>query len=81
MGILPAEALIECKLRTKLPDLRPKAMLDEEQCDADNLSKMTGKDYSNEKQGTIPSNIKVGNKILVQQSQRQVCLTISHDTL
>jgi hypothetical protein len=80
LGISPAEALMGRKLRTKLPDLRPKAVLDEHLRDADNLKKMKGKDYKDEKRGAKPSNVEVGDKVLVQQSQKDKFASPFHVT-
>ena len=67
-GISPAEALFGRKLRTKFPEIRSTALLDEEIRDKDQLQKIKGKEYADFKRRAKESKIEVGDDVLVQRT-------------
>jgi len=75
-GIAPAEMLFRRKIRTKLPEIRPVDISDtvtdldlETVRYRDTEEKRKGKNYTDAKRGATISDIKTGDKVLLQQQQ------------
>ena len=66
-GKTPAEMLFGRKLRTKLPEMEEKNLLDEEERDHDKIRKSYYKTYADQKRGAKYSELEVGEKVLVKQ--------------
>ena len=72
MGVPPAELMFHRKIKTKLPELPSSDNLthDEEIRDRDRLRKEKGREYSDYTRSAKPSNIKVGDSVLLRQKKQ-----------
>lgn len=68
-GVSPAELLFGRKIRTKLPDLNDKILLDEELREKDALQKMRGKDYYDKRNRVQDCNLRPGETVLLNKSK------------
>ena len=68
-GVCPAELLFRRKLRTKLPELREVAKLDEEVRDRDRDKKSKMKEYADRARNAEESSLVAGDKVLLKQQQ------------
>ena len=71
-GVSPAELMFGRRLQTKLPQIEntENNMLDEEVRDRDRVKKLKNKLYIDTKRKAMESDVEVGDKVLVKQSQR-----------
>ena len=71
-GVPPAELMFHRKIKTKLPELPSSDNLthDEEIRDRDRLRKEKGREYSDYTRSAKPSNIKVGDSVLLRQKKQ-----------
>ena len=68
-GVCPAELLFRRKLRTKLPELREVAKLDEEVRDRDRDKKCKMKEYTDRARNAEGNSLVVGDKVLLKQQR------------
>ena len=66
-GVCPAELLFRQKLRTKLPELKEVAKLDEEVRDRDRDEKAKMKEYADRARNPEENSLVAGDKILLKQ--------------
>ena len=66
-GVSPAELLFGRKLRTRLPGLEESTVEDVEVKDRDSEAKEKGKLYTDKKRQAKPSDVKVGDSVLLKQ--------------
>ena len=70
-GVSPAEMMFSRKIKTKLPEFAPKLKLpDKFEGKRDEIKKQQNKVYADKKRGAKPSEIKVGDKVLIKQRKR-----------
>ena len=72
-GKAPDEMLFKRRLRTKIPELVPFDKCDEEVRDRDAVLKQKGKEYADDKKNAKYPDLKVNDKVLLQQ--RKTCKT------
>ena len=68
-GVCPAELLFRRKLRTKLPELREVAKLDEEVRDRDKDKKVKMKEYADRARNAEENSLVAGDKVLLKQQR------------
>jgi hypothetical protein len=73
IGKAPDEMLFKRRLRTKIPELVPFDKCDEEVRDRDAVLKQKGKEYADDKENAKYPDLKVNDKVLLQQ--RKTCKT------
>ena len=66
-GVSPAEMLFNRRLRTKLPEMKGRILLDEEVREKDAWNKLRGKDYYDKVKRAKETEIKVGDTVLLEQ--------------
>ena len=71
-GVPPAELIFHRQIKTKLPELPSSDNLthDEKIRNRDRLRKQKGREYSDETRNAKPSNIKVGDSVLLRQKKQ-----------
>ncbi|CAB4015033.1 Hypothetical predicted protein, partial [Paramuricea clavata] len=70
-GMCPAELMFRRKLRTKLPELRENARLDEEMRDKDREEKEKMKGYADKRRNAKESNLSEGDKVLGKHHRKK----------
>lgn len=75
-GVAPATLLYRRDIRTKLPCLAARENLSEEVLDRDWMNKVKGKEYSDKKRRACESDLKPGDKVLLQQRKENKLSTV-----